>query len=118
MGNDEAEEGDMRRHAAHFGKWLLVLILLLGASGLATGAQRLGEALPVGERPETYWNRLEALGFRVISAHYRGDDYLELRVVGEGCSYEVQIEIDPSTHTSTSVYITPLSWKTKRPKRP
>jgi len=77
---------------------------------------KLEQALKTGETKDFYRRQLEKMGWKVTSVNYDKPDYLEYEIVKAHDSYEVQIDMDKSSHKATKVDVTTNAWKTDATK--
>jgi hypothetical protein len=75
------------------------------------GAMQLARGLEQGHPRDYYPARTLALGFMVTSVNYDDSTYFEYEVVKGDESYEVQINIDPTTNRATDVNVENNLWQ-------
>ena len=70
---------------------------------------RLAEQLGTGKERAHYRNTLEKLGYHITAVNSDAPEYLELEIVKDGESYEVQVDFKDGV--STFIEVTTNSWK-------
>jgi hypothetical protein len=60
---------------------------------------------------------MEEMGYKVTSTNYNNPDYVEYEIVKGDQTWEVQIDVDDSTHKATKVDIVTNMWKTDATKQ-
>lgn len=73
---------------------------------------RLEQALKTGESKDFYRRELEKMGWQITAVNYDKPDYVEYEIVKGDDSYEVQIDLDKSSHKATKVDVAMNIWKT------
>jgi uncharacterized protein YmfQ (DUF2313 family) len=81
------------------------------------GKETLAQALKRGEDRDFYRRQLEKLGYRITSVNSDKADYVEYEVVKGNNTYEVQVEIDKSSHKATKVDVDTNMWKAEGTER-
>ena len=73
---------------------------------------KLQQSLKTGEDKSFYRQELEKAGWTITSVNYDKPDYVEYEIVKGQSTYEVQIDLDKSTHKATKVDVAYNAWKT------
>ncbi|MCP8687075.1 hypothetical protein [Marinobacterium sedimentorum] len=74
---------------------------------------KLEQALGVGKDKAHYSKALEEMGYKVTSINDSDETNLELEVVKDDTSYEVEVKFDAETKLSTSVDVSSNVWETE-----
>ncbi|MCP8687500.1 hypothetical protein [Marinobacterium sedimentorum] len=74
---------------------------------------KLEQALGVGKDKAHYTKALEDMGYKVTSVNDNDETNLELEVVKDDTSYEVEVKFDAETKLSTSVDVSSNVWETE-----
>lgn len=72
--------------------------------------EQLQKSLPANMKVSAYKPKLEQMGYKVTSVNDQKKDYLEYEVVKGDNSYEVQIDVDPTTQVSKKVEVDSNLW--------
>ncbi len=72
---------------------------------------QLEKALPANLKVGEYRGKLEALGYRVTAVNDRELDRMELEIVKGDNSYEVQIDVDPTSRMARKIDVTSNLWE-------
>ena len=72
---------------------------------------RLEKALPANLKVDEYRGKLEGLGYRVTAVNDRKLDHMEFEIVKGVNSYEVQIDVDPTSRMARKIDVTSNLWE-------
>ena len=78
---------------------------------------RLETTLRHGQDPDFYRRELEKMGWQITSVNYDKPDYVEWEIVKGTSTYEVQLDLDKSTHKATKIDVTSNIWKADATKQ-
>src|SRR5215475_10063617 len=80
------------------------------------GQADLQKNLPPGQPADVYHNKIEEMGYKITSTNYNNPDYMEYEIVKGDQTWEIQIDVDDSTHRATKVEVATNMWKTDATK--
>ena len=72
---------------------------------------QLEKALPANLKVDEYRGKLERLGYRVTAVNDRELNHLEFEIVKGVNSYEVQIDVDPTSRMARKIDVTSNLWE-------
>jgi hypothetical protein len=72
---------------------------------------RLEKALPANLKVREYRSKLEALGYQVTAVNDRELNHWEFEIVRGDNSYEVQIDVDPTSQMAREIDVTSNLWE-------
>lgn len=79
--------------------------------------ERLEKALPAKLKASEYRSKLEGMGYKVTAVNDKEKDYVEYEIVKGDNSYEVQIDLDPSTGMARDVEVASNWWEAEATER-
>jgi uncharacterized protein YmfQ (DUF2313 family) len=81
------------------------------------GKEQLEQALKPGQDKDVYRRELEKMGWKITSVNSDKPDYAEWEIVKGDQSYEVQIDLDKTTHKATKIDVTTNMWQAEATER-
>ena len=79
--------------------------------------ERLQKSLPANMKVASYKPKLEQMGYQVTSVNDKKKDYVEYEIVKGDNSYEVQIDVDPTTQVAKKVDVDSNLWDSEGTER-
>jgi ribosomal protein S6 len=73
--------------------------------------ERLEKALPLKLKATDYRSRLEGMGYKVTAVNDQEKDYVEYEIAKGDNSYEVKIDLDPSSGMAKEIDVTSNLWE-------
>ena len=81
------------------------------------GKEQLEQTLKTGQDKEAYRRDLEKMGWTITSVNSDKPDYVEWEIVKGDQSYEVQLNLDKTSHKASKIDVTTNMWQAEATER-